>query len=334
MTTSTPLLEVQDLRVYFQFRRAQSARVIRALDGVSLTLDFGETLGLVGESGCGKSTLARAIVRLQTVTSGSIKLDGIELTTQSRRELKKTRRRMQMIFQNPFASLNPRLDVRTIVGEPLAIYGVDKETRNAQVERLLVDVGLERSHADRLPSEFSGGQRQRIGIARALALNPDLIVADEPVSALDVSIQAQIVNLLQDLQDQYGMSLLFITHDLAVVQHVSDHVAVMYMGKVVERGRTNEIFKAPSHPYTAALLSSVLTVGAATKRDSLTLRGEVPSAFATFQGCNFMSRCPLYRRLGQPDICSSVEPILRATSTTQVVACHFYERVNWKATES
>lgn len=281
---------------------------VHAVDGVSLDIRRGETLGLVGESGCGKSTLARCITRLQDLSSGNICYDGTDISTLSRRRIRPFRRRFQMIFQDPYGSLNPRRRVGSIIGDPLDIHNsVDSRERKPEVQRLMELVGLNPEHYNRFPAEFSGGQRQRIGVARALALRPELIVADEPVAALDVSIQAQIINLLADLQEEFGLTYVFIAHDLSVVEHVSDRVAVMYLGRIVELGSAAQIYRQPRHPYTKALLSAVPIADPdrATNRERIVLGGDVPSPISPPSGCRFHTRCPKADQL-----CSIEDPVL------------------------
>src|SRR5690349_8512788 len=299
MSTGEPLLEVTDLVKHYPIRSGlvieRDVGTVRAVDGVSLTLHEGETLGLVGESGCGKSTLCRAILQLIPPTSGSVKFLGQELVGLSRRELRPLRRQMQMIFQDPYASLNPRKRVGQIVGDPMDLHGLASGAElKRRVQDLLDRVGLRPEHYNRFPHEFSGGQRQRIGIARALALQPKLIVADEPVSALDVSVQAQIVNLLKDLQAEFGLSYLFVAHDLGVVRHVSDRVAVMYLGKVMENSGTDSLYDRPVHPYSNALLSAVPIPDPRLNeaRERVVLEGDVPSPSNPPSGCRFHTRCP------------------------------------------
>jgi oligopeptide transport system ATP-binding protein len=324
MSKGDPLLEVTDLVKHFPIKSGilfgrEVARV-RAVDGVSLTLREGETLGLVGESGCGKSTLCRAILQLTQPTSGSVRFAGEELVGRSRRDLRSLRRQMQMIFQDPFASLNPRKRVGQIVGDPMELHGVASGAElKRRVQDLLDRVGLRAEHYNRYPHEFSGGQRQRIGIARALALRPKLIVADEPVSALDVSVQAQIINLLEDLQDEFGLSYLFVAHDLGVVRHVSDRVAVMYLGKIVENSVADELYQKPIHPYSNALLSAVPIpdprLNAA--RNRLVLEGDVPSPIDPPPGCSFHTRCPWHT-----DVCITDEPALLEHAAAHLASCH------------
>jgi len=304
---------------------------VRAVDGVSLSIEREETLGLVGESGCGKSTIGRTIMRLYNPTAGRIVLDGKDITTTSGAELRGVRRRMQMIFQDPYASLNPRMTAAGIVSEPLEIHGVDPVGgRRERVRELMATVGLDPDYGDRFPHEFSGGQRQRIGVARALALNPDLIVADEPISALDVSIQAQIINLLERLQGEFGLTYLFIAHDLSVIRHISDRIAVMYLGRIVELSGSRELYEKPLHPYTVALLSAVPIPDPAieARRRRIILTGDVPSPVNPPSGCHFHTRCWLRERLGNPERCVAENPVLRALSSGHKVACHFAEEVD------
>jgi oligopeptide transport system ATP-binding protein len=318
------LLEVENLKVHFPvrpgaFRRGDS--FVKAVDGVSFQLDAGETLGLVGESGCGKTTLGRAIVRLIEPTSGSIRFNGENLTQLRGEALRSRRRNFQIVFQDPNSSLNPRLTVEEIVGEALDIHDLtDTATaRHKRIVELLQAVGLDVSCAQRYPHEFSGGQRQRIGIARALAVEPKLIVCDEPVSALDVSVQAQIINLLQDLQQARGLAYLFIAHDLAVVEHISRRVLVMYLGKVVELAAAKPLIAAPKHPYTQALISAVPTIEPDSHRQRIVLTGDVPSPIDPPRGCPFHPRCPAV----QLPRCQNEVPPLREVSPSHWAACHF-----------
>ncbi len=323
------LLEVQDVAKYFPvrnnalFNRAQAS--VKAVDGVSLSLRVGETLGVVGESGCGKSTLARLIAALHPVTSGRIRFKGREITTLDRRHMRPLRRSIQMVFQDPYGSLNPRRRVGSILSDPFAVHTqMSRAEMREQVRDLMSRVGLSPEHYNRFPAEFSGGQRQRIGIARALALRPDLIICDEPVSALDVSIQAQIINLLEDLQDEFMLTYIFIAHDLSVVRHVSDRIAVMYLGKIVETGPVEEIYSSSRHPYTASLLSAVPVADRAFKngrKARVILSGDVPSPQNPPTGCRFHPRCPKAQA-----ICSSAEPPLEQKPGDPVghlTACHF-----------
>jgi peptide/nickel transport system ATP-binding protein len=319
------LLRARDVVKEFPLRRQGFGPrlVVHAVDGVSLEVRRGETLGIVGESGCGKSTLGRCLVRLTDVTSGTIELAGRDITRLSRRRLRPVRREVQMVFQDPYASLNPRRRVGEIVAEPLHIqsYG-DRGKMRARVEELLDLVGLARTHADRYPHEFSGGQRQRIGIARALAMSPSLIVADEPVSALDVSIQAQVLNLFADLQDELGLTYVFIAHDLGVVNHVSDRIAVMYLGSIVEVSSADDLYEAPAHPYTEALLSAAPEIDDGgepiVRRERIVLAGDVPNAITKPSGCAFHTRCPYSQ-----DRCVTEAPALVPLAPGREVACHF-----------
>jgi oligopeptide/dipeptide ABC transporter ATP-binding protein len=291
-----PLLQVRDVRTHFPVRGGLLGRVrgtVKAVDGVSFDVRRGETLGLVGESGCGKSTLGRTLLRLIDPTAGSIRFEGRELTGLSQRELRPLRRRMQLIFQDPYASLNPRMTVRDIIGEPFAIHGLARgREREEKVLALLELMGLPREALERYPHEFSGGQRQRIGIARSIAMRPDLVIADEPISALDVSIQAQIVNLLVDLQRELKLTYLFIAHDLKIVEYISTRVAVMYLGKIVELADAADLYRRPRHPYTQALLSAVPVPDPDHKKTRIILQGDVPSPLAPPPGCAFHPRCP------------------------------------------
>lgn len=319
---SRPLLEVADLVKHFPVRRGLLKRTVahvRAVDGVSFELAPGETLCLVGESGCGKSTVGRLILRLIDPTAGSVRLNGEDITTLSRSEMRQKRKSLQIVFQDPYASLNPRMTAGRIVGEPIENFGgmttADRETR---VGDLFERVGLRRDAMRRYPFEFSGGQRQRLGLARALALNPSVIVADEPVSALDVSVQAQVLNLMMDLQADLKLAYLFISHDLGVVEHIADRVAVMYLGRIVEIAEKEQLFAAPRHPYTRALLSAAPIPDPKARRERIVLEGDVPSPMTPPSGCHFHTRCPFAF-----DRCRSESPVLRdAAAGGHRVACH------------
>ena len=301
----------------------RATNIVHAVDGVSFTLPKGKTLGIVGESGCGKSTLARLVTRLIESSSGSVILDGDDITKMSGKPLREMRRKLQMIFQDPYSSLNPRHSIGQIIGDPMRIQGiVAKANEKAEVQDLMQRVGLNPEHYNRYPHEFSGGQRQRIGIARALSLRPSVIVADEPVSALDVSIQAQILNLLENLQKDLGLSFVFIAHDLSVVRHIADQVAVMYLGKIVEIGDSETVYNSPAHPYTKALLSAVPVANPSMRNSDKRIRlvGDVPSPIDPPSGCRFRTRCWKATDLGE-----AVEPPLQADLAGRVVACHFPE---------
>ncbi|WP_312112999.1 ABC transporter ATP-binding protein [Brevibacillus reuszeri] len=318
------LLEVEDLKTYFPIQKGLfggKIDYIKAVDGVSFRLKQGETLGIVGESGCGKSTTGRSILRLINPTGGSVKFAGTEITTMPQNELRKLRGRMQIVFQDPYASLNPRMSVSAILSEALSVRDdhTNSDDRKEQVDHLLHLVGLNPNQADRFPHEFSGGQRQRVGIARALAVQPDLIIADEPVSALDVSIQAQILNLLQDLQEKLGLTFIFISHDLGVVKHFSDRIAVMYLGGVVEIAGKQQLFSKSYHPYSQALMSAVPNLNPLKRRERIVLRGDVPNPANPPQGCTFHPRCVYCM-----DICKSVRPLPAEVEPGHVVACHLY----------
>jgi oligopeptide transport system ATP-binding protein len=320
------LLRVENLQVHFPIVKGIFQRpvgTIRAVDGVSFSIKRGETLGLVGESGCGKSTTGRAILQLHRPTGGSVRLLGEELTTLGGTGVRKMRREMQMVFQDPYASLNPRMTVGMLVGEPLEIHGIARgREKDERVGDLLQTVGLNPHFADRYPHEFSGGQRQRVVIARALAVHPSLVVCDEPISALDVSIQAQVINLLERLQEQLDLTYLFIAHDLSVVRHISDRVAVMYVGKIVELTTRDRLYERPLHPYTKALLSAVPIPDPKVerRRKRIILSGDVPSPVNPPTGCRFQTRCPFAE-----SICRQQEPPLLEAEPGHVVACHFWE---------
>lgn len=315
------MLEVTDLTKHFQLKGKK--QVVHAVDGISFTIPRGKTLGLVGESGCGKSTCARTVIRIYEPTAGRIVLDGQDITDLSQKELKPLRRKMQMIFQDPYASLNARMVVRDIIAEPLFAHGVIRSKKEAgeYVYPMLERVGLTREHADRYAHEFSGGQRQRIGIARALVLQPELVICDEPISALDVSIQAQVVNLLKDYQEEKGISYLFIAHDLSMVRYVSDEVGVMYLGQMAELCEAEEIYRHPLHPYTKGLLGSIPIPNPklARQKESSGMQGDIPSPVNPPAGCRFHTRCPYAKA-----VCSEQAPCLREVSPGHQVACHLY----------
>jgi oligopeptide transport system ATP-binding protein len=325
-TSPVPLLELRNLVKHFPIRGGVFLREIasvKAVDDVSLSILPGETLGLVGESGCGKSTLGRLILRLEEPTSGDILFEGEEILSYDAGRMRALRSEMQIIFQDPFSSLNPRKSVAHIVGEPLLVHGMKKRReRETRVLELLEVVGLKREHMRRYPHQFSGGQRQRIGVARALALQPKLMICDEAVSALDVSIQAQVINLLQDLQEEFGLTYLFISHALSVVQHISDRVAVMYLGKLVEVAESALLYRKPLHPYTQALLSAAPVPDPKQKRKRIVLAGDVPSPINPPPGCRFHTRC-LYAK----DLCSREEPKLTEVEEKHVAACFFAGRL-------
>ena len=327
MTDNNVLLDVQNLKMYFPITQGiiiqRHIGDIKAVDGISFFIKRGETLGLVGESGCGKSTTGRAILQLYRPTSGHVLFHNEDLTALKGEALRRKRRQMQMIFQDPYASLNPRMTVGNIIGEPLEVHhiGANRGEQRERVQELLRVVGLNPYFVNRYPHEFSGGQRQRIGVARALAVNPEFIVCDEPISALDVSIQAQIINLLEDLQAEYNLTYLFIAHDLSVVRHISDRVAVMYLGKLAEVATRDELYSNPMHPYTQALLSAVPIPDPSVeeKRRRIILEGDVPSPANPPKGCNFCTRCPRVM-----DICRQVDPEFRDLGGGHWVACHLY----------
>jgi peptide/nickel transport system ATP-binding protein len=328
--TNDELVRVEDLKVYFPIRSGivfdRHIGDVKAVDGVSFSIKKGETLGLVGESGCGKTTVGRTILRLYDPTDGRIFFDGQNIAELSQKQLRALRRRMQMVFQDPYSSLDPRQNVRSLIAEPLLVHGLaSRKEADSKVRDLLDVVGLPRDAGARYPHEFSGGQRQRIGLARALALNPDLIVADEPVSALDVSIQAQMINLLEDLQSEFSLTYLFVAHDLAVVRHISDRIAVMYLGQIMELAPSGQLYEGPLHPYTRSLLSAVpipdpdVEIG----RERIILRGDLPSPSDPPSGCRFHTRCPFV----QPTRCRDEVPLLREIRIDQSAACHWAEEI-------
>ncbi len=329
------LLSVTDLRMYFPVTEGlifeRHIGDVHAVDDVTFDVPRGQTLGLVGESGCGKSTTGRTILRLYKPTAGRIVFDGVDITRIRGEELRQMRRRMQIIFQDPYASLNPRMTVGAIVGEPLSVHSIGTPAeRRERVAELLDVVGLNPNFLNRYPHEFSGGQRQRIGVARAIAVNPELIIADEPISALDVSIQAQIINLLERLQDEFSLTYLFIAHDLSVVRHVSDRIAVMYLGRIVESAASGDLYAHPVHPYSVALLSAVPIPDPVveSRRRRIILKGDVPSPVNPPSGCRFHTRCWLRTRLGNPERCTTEDPPLRSLGAGHEVACHYAEEVD------
>jgi oligopeptide/dipeptide ABC transporter ATP-binding protein len=334
MTEKDIILEVKDLKMHFPIYRGLLQRVVghvKAVDGVSFTLREREVLGLVGESGCGKTTVGRTVLRLYDPTSGEIRYhrqggEWVDIAHITQKKMKPLRREMRMIFQDPFSSLNPRLTVKDLIGEPLEIHGVARgRAAEERVAELMTAVGLDPAYMRRYPHEFSGGQRQRIGLARTLSLNPRLIIADEPVSALDVSVQAQVLNLLQELQTELGLTLIFVAHDLSVVEHISDRIAVMYVGKIVELAETNELLHRPLHPYTEALLSAIPPADPDIHLDRIQLKGEVPSPANPPSGCIFHPRC----NYAQP-VCSEQEPALREIEPGHFVSCHFATELGLK----
>lgn len=322
---SNNLLEVQNIKMHFPVKQKMFSKekgFIKAVDGVSFTVKEGETLSIVGESGCGKSTTGRVLMKLLEATEGKVLFEGTDITDLTEDQIRPYRKEFQMIFQDPYASLNPRLTIKEIIEEPLIVHKIRKEDRAERVAELLEVVGLSKYHGDRYPHEFSGGQRQRIGIARALAVNPKLIIADEPVSALDVSIQSQILNLLKDLQEMYQLTYIFISHDLSVVEHISDRVGVMYLGKLVELTDRDTLFQKPYHPYTQALLSAVPIPDPTFKRERIILKGDIPSPANPPSGCTFHTRCPFAQQ-----ICKEQIPEFREIVKDHAVACHFAEEL-------
>jgi len=319
-TSPSPLLQVNQLRKYFPIRGGVLNRVVKsvqAVNDISFEVGRGEVVGLVGESGSGKTTVGRTVLRLEEATGGTIDFDGSDITHLNQPQMRSFRKRMQIVFQDPYASLNPREKIRTVLSHALAVHKIGTASdREDRVVALLEQVGLSGDYLNRFPHEFSGGQRQRVGIARALAVEPDFIVADEPVSALDVSIQAQVVNLLDDLKDKFNLTMLFIAHDLAVVEHISDRVIVMYLGRIMEVAPTRKLYSGPNHPYTKALLSAVPTPDPDAKRDRIILKGDIPSPISPPSGCVFRTRCPM----AIPD-CAKVVPELKQVSPGQFSAC-------------
>jgi len=322
VTKEEVLIEVKNLKKYFPVKAGILQKItnyVKAVDGISFYVKQKEILGLVGESGCGKSTVAATIMGLEKATAGSIEFEGKNLLSLNKKELKKVYKEMQIIFQDPFGSLDPRFKVGDIIGEPLIIHNMvkNKKEKDERVRKLLDNVGLSSEHMNRYPHEFSGGQRQRIGIARALAINPKLIIADEPVSALDVSIQAQVINLLKDLQEKFKLTYLFIAHDLSVVKHISNRIAVMYLGRIVETAEKRTIYKNPLHPYTQSLFSAIPIPNPMVKKKRIILKGDVPSPINIPSGCRFHTRCPKAM-----DICSEKEPIFKDYGDGHFAACH------------
>jgi oligopeptide/dipeptide ABC transporter ATP-binding protein len=335
---AVPLVQISGLKKHFPiFGGLLRRRVatVYAVDGVDFDIERGEVYSLVGESGCGKTTLGRSILRLIEPTAGLVRFDGQDVTALRTEPLRRLRRRMQIVFQDPFGSLNPQMPISDIIGEGLLAQGVKSRTeRDTRVENALEAVGLRRDYTRRYPHEFSGGQRQRIGVARALALEPDFIVLDEPVSALDVSIQSQVLNLLLDLRREFNLTYLFISHNLSVVQYVSDRVGVMYLGKVVEQADVDRLYTEPRHPYTVALLSAIPNPDPRDRRKRLVLKGDVPSPAAPPSGCRFHTRCWLREELGKPAECTTQDPPFRDIGEGHLVACHFAERVTERVVES
>ncbi|MCG3420527.1 ABC transporter ATP-binding protein [Oceanobacillus jordanicus] len=322
-----PLLEVKNLKKHFPINGtslfSRNKDMVKAVDGISFNVKAGETLGLVGESGCGKSTAGRSILKLTEPTEGQLIYKGEDITAFRGERMRKLRQEMQLIFQDPYASLNPRKTIEQIITEPMKIFQMEKAARKQKLDRLLDVVGLSSYHKSRYPHEFSGGQRQRIGIARSLALDPELVICDEPVSALDVSIQAQVINLLEELQEEFKLTYIFIAHDLSVIHHISDRVAVMYLGELVEIGDAAEVYQSPKHPYTQALLSAVPKVNPHQEKERIILKGDLPSPANPPKGCKFHTRCPFAEA-----ICRSEKPTMKQVSLTgQMAACHFAKEV-------
>lgn len=320
-------LKVDNLSKHFPMKKgvlSKQKSAVKAVDGVHFDIYKGETLGVVGESGCGKSTMARLLIKLYEATEGSIEMEGKRIESLNKQELKKFRRDIQMVFQDPYASLNPKWTIKRTLLEPLIVHGIgSRNERIRRVKEILNAVGLNESYAERYPHEFSGGQRQRIGIARALILNPKLIIADEPVSALDISVQAQVINILRKLQQEYNLTYLFITHDLSVVEHIADRVIVMYLGRIVEVSTTEKLFEKPNHPYTEALISAVPEVNSEVKKERIILSGDVPDPANPPSGCAFHTRCPY-----SMEICKTKRPELQSINGQQQVACHLYDKNN------
>lgn len=322
---SQPLLSVKNLKTYFPIGKSifiKNKGFVKAVDGITFHVNKGETLGIVGESGCGKSTMGRSILRLIEPSSGSVQFDGQEVTTLNESALRKIRGEMQIVFQDPYASLNPKMTVGAILGEALSTHRIGKNStdRKEKIAELLVKVGLSPSHIRRYPHEFSGGQRQRIGIARAIAVNPSLIIADEPVSALDVSVQAQILNLFEDLKETLELTYIFIAHDLSVVKHVSDRIGVMYLGRIVELSDKKELFREPLHPYTQALMSAVPVLDPDIKKERIILKGDVPNPVSPPEGCPFHPRCSFSK-----EVCKTVRPREINVKPDRFVSCHMYD---------
>ncbi|MFD1205579.1 ABC transporter ATP-binding protein [Sporosarcina contaminans] len=320
-------LKVDNLSKHFPMKKgvlSKQKAAVKAVDGVRFEIYKGETLGVVGESGCGKSTMARLLIKLYEATEGSIEMEGKRIESLNKQELKKFRRDIQMVFQDPYASLNPKWTIKRTLLEPLKVHGIgSRNERIRRVKEILNAVGLNESYAERYPHEFSGGQRQRIGIARALILNPKLIIADEPVSALDISVQAQVINILRELQQEYNLTYLFITHDLSVVEHIADRVIVMYLGRIVEVSTTEKLFEKPNHPYTEALISAVPEVNSEVKKERIILSGDVPDPANPPSGCAFHTRCPY-----SMEVCKTKRPELQSINEQQQVVCHLYDHNN------